>query len=217
MATKYLDSTGLAHFWEKIKAYGNSHWAGGGGGGSVLDFYPVGSYYETSDTSFNPNTAWGGTWSLETAGQVHVSAGTGYAVAGALTNTTDGGNKNAIIPYHTHTLSRTTGVAVSVTSSGACDIASSGGHSHTITSYYKQQNAASGTARNTPNTGAQTATNLATIASNSGTHTHKVPNHTHTTSVTQPVFSAAHAGTEGNLTNANMQPYIVVNRWHRTA
>ncbi len=25
-------------------------------------FYPVGSYYETSDTTFNPNTAWGGTW-----------------------------------------------------------------------------------------------------------------------------------------------------------
>ena len=25
-------------------------------------FYPVGSYYETSDANFNPNTAWGGTW-----------------------------------------------------------------------------------------------------------------------------------------------------------
>lgn len=24
--------------------------------------YPVGSYYETSDTTFDPNTAWGGTW-----------------------------------------------------------------------------------------------------------------------------------------------------------
>ena len=28
-------------------------------------FYPVGSYYETSDTSFNPNITWGGTWSRE--------------------------------------------------------------------------------------------------------------------------------------------------------
>lgn len=54
-------------------------------------FYPVGSYYETSDTSFDPNTAWGGIWELETAGQVHVSSGTGYTVSGALTNTTDGG------------------------------------------------------------------------------------------------------------------------------
>lgn len=35
--------------------------------------YPVGSYYETSDTSFNPNTAWGGTWDLEEDGTVLVS------------------------------------------------------------------------------------------------------------------------------------------------
>ncbi len=27
--------------------------------------YPVGSYYETSDVNFNPNTAWGGTWVSE--------------------------------------------------------------------------------------------------------------------------------------------------------
>ena len=34
---------------------------------SQLDYYyPVGSYYETSDASFNPNTAWGGTWVQET-------------------------------------------------------------------------------------------------------------------------------------------------------
>lgn len=25
-------------------------------------FYPVGSYYETSDTDFDPNKKWGGTW-----------------------------------------------------------------------------------------------------------------------------------------------------------
>lgn len=33
---------------------------------STLDCYPVGSYYETSDSAFNPNTAWGGTWASET-------------------------------------------------------------------------------------------------------------------------------------------------------
>lgn len=27
--------------------------------------YPVGSYYETSDADFDPNTAWGGTWTSE--------------------------------------------------------------------------------------------------------------------------------------------------------
>ncbi len=40
---------------------------------SLLDmFYPVGSYYETSNSSFNPNTAWGGTWVKDTAGRVTV-------------------------------------------------------------------------------------------------------------------------------------------------
>lgn len=36
-------------------------------------FYPIGTYYETSDISFNPNVTWGGTWELETDGTVLVS------------------------------------------------------------------------------------------------------------------------------------------------
>lgn len=65
-------------------------------------FYPVGSYYETSDTTFNPNTAWGGTWVLETAGQFHVSAGTGYAAGST------GGSADAIVPYHRHHVAKVT-------------------------------------------------------------------------------------------------------------
>lgn len=39
----------------------------------MLDaFYPVGSYYETSDSNFDPNTEWGGTWSSETIKNVHI-------------------------------------------------------------------------------------------------------------------------------------------------
>ena len=80
----------------------------------MLDmFYPVGSYYETSDTTFNPNTAWGGTWVLEVAGMVHVSAGTGYAVNHANDNdgvgAKDGGASTVTltentIPSHTHVI-----------------------------------------------------------------------------------------------------------------
>ena len=42
---------------------------------ALLDiFYPVGSYYETSDATFNPNTAWvGSTWVEEDSGRVLVS------------------------------------------------------------------------------------------------------------------------------------------------
>lgn len=46
-----------------------------GGGSKLLDFfYPVGTYYETSNTSFNPNTSWGGTWVQDTIGLVTAGA-----------------------------------------------------------------------------------------------------------------------------------------------
>lgn len=49
--------------------------------GNMTDnFYPVGSYYETSDTNFNPNESWGGTWVLEAEGLVHISAGSTYTI-----------------------------------------------------------------------------------------------------------------------------------------
>lgn len=35
--------------------------------------HPVGSYYETSDASFDPNTAWGGTWVEDTEGLTTVA------------------------------------------------------------------------------------------------------------------------------------------------
>lgn len=86
---------------------------------SIFDiFYPKGSYYETSLTNaipsggstptatdlenlgvtwFDPNYAWGGTWVLETAGQFHISAGTGYGIG------TTGGSANAVVVEHNHT------------------------------------------------------------------------------------------------------------------
>ena len=99
--------------------------------------YPVGCYFETSDGSFNPNTAWGGTWVKEIAGQVHVSAGSGYAVSGALNNTSDGGSKDAIIPYHQHTIPALSGSAASNgahTHNISASSGSAGGHSHTAQS-----------------------------------------------------------------------------------
>lgn len=48
-------------------------------GTSLLDFfYPVGTYYETSNTSFDPNVSWGGTWKQDTAGYCTVGANTTY-------------------------------------------------------------------------------------------------------------------------------------------
>lgn len=158
----------------------------------ILDiFYPIGSYYETSDTTFDPERAWGGTWVLEDEGQVHVSAGIGaqatYQVNGALTDSTDGGEA-------THTLTGAESGQKAVT------ISSSGGHKHTVKAHYNADKVASGSARAQWSAGGSSnSTGMAEIASDTGTHTHSI--------------SAENATTAHN----NMQPYIVVNRWHRTA
>lgn len=64
-------------------------------------FYPVGSYYETQDSTFDPNTAWGGTWELEEEGLVHIGAGSTYNLGDT------GGEKTHILtidemPSHIH-------------------------------------------------------------------------------------------------------------------
>ena len=41
---------------------------------SLIDFfYPIGSYYETSNTSFDPNVSWGGTWVEDSAGRFTIA------------------------------------------------------------------------------------------------------------------------------------------------
>ena len=44
-------------------------------------FYPVGSYYETSNANFNPNTAWGGTWSRIAKKQVIKADGSNVSMS----------------------------------------------------------------------------------------------------------------------------------------
>ena len=216
MANEYLDKVGLTYFWGKLKAYfqvklvsgtniktinnesllGSGNITIQGGGGSVLDFYPVGSYYETSDTSFNPNTSWGGTWILETEGQVHVSAGSNYTIAGALTDTSDGGSEDAIIPYHNHSVNAVTSQGMSANTT----------HSHTIYGKYKKT-CANGSSQNRVDGNGSSQTSGPYSASSANlAHTHTVPAH-----------NTNYVGTSGEEVGANMQPYIVVNRWHRTA
>lgn len=179
-------------------------------------FYPVGTYYETDKTQeqFNPNTAWGGTWVLETAGLVHVSAGTDYAISA---NAQDGGNKDAIVPKHSHTLTRSTNVGVTVNSSGSCTtggMSANESHHHQYSYQTGTRTAGSVSTRLGPY-GSGTYTDKIDSSNTSIAHTHTVPNHTHTLSITQPVFTCGDTG--DSATNANMMPYKNVNRWHRTA
>jgi len=233
MTTKLVDYNGLLYFWGKIKDYVSTH-GGGGGGMTIDDFYPVGSYYETSDTSFDPNVAWTGTtWVLETEGQVHVSGSTSgtYQVNGAPTDTNDGGSEDAIVVSHDHSVSITSGAggqhrhSVSITS-GAGTAHKHGTNSTTATDFLRTASGAtigrrtikSGTGdSNTNNVHSTEVISHTTGTANESAHTHSVSGNTgyestHTHSVSGDTESSGSSGT-----GANMQPYIVVNRWHRTA
>lgn len=123
----------------------------------LLDvIFPVGSYYETSDTSFNPNTAWGGTWVEDTKGRVTVALDSNDTDFNTIGKT--GGSKE--LQKHTH----------SITPNG----------------YSVDLNA--------------TGVNYNVV---SGTRSSQVD-----------FFNSGEAGT-GN--SGNLQPYVVVKRWHRTA
>ena len=155
--------------------------------------YPVGCYFETTDTSFDPNTAFGGTWVLETGGQVHVSAGSGYAISGALTNRSDGGSKDAIVPYHTHSTSVTQPTFTIP--------------NHTHTGYFRQDNRVGGDADRLGHSGSYDSYGITITPPSGGGGA--------CTRTTNVAVSVAAAGVA--VANKNMQPYIVVNRWHRTA
>ena len=122
--------------------------------GLIDFFYPVGSYYETSDSSFDPNVTWGGTWVLEADGLVHIGAGNRYPVGDT------GGEETHMLtvnemPAHAH---NTKGEYV----------------------YY----------------GSGSSTGTILLWANG---------------------SAAVQQTGGNVPHNIMQPYVAVNRWHRTA
>lgn len=56
---KFLDNTGLAYFWSKIKNYGDSHWGGGVTTGIVYNFGAV-TGQEFADKKINSGASWTG-------------------------------------------------------------------------------------------------------------------------------------------------------------
>ncbi len=174
----------------------------------LLDiFYPIGSYYETSDTSFDPNISWGGTWSLETEGLVHIGAGSNYTVGGT------GGEK-------THKLTAAEAAQKNLGAIASGSMSANSSHSHgtgeagekyliSTANVYVSENKYSYPATSssgvrflvTTSTGTQYVNEIANTASASVAHTH----------------STTISGSDASSAHNNMQPYVVVNRWHRTA
>lgn len=147
-----------------IKTINNNSLLGSGDISLIDLFYPVGSYYETSNTSFNPNTTWGGTWVEDTAGSTTVAYDSTQTEFNTIEKT--GGAKEvtltiAHMPKHTHNLK--TGSKINAWKAP----------NYAICYQYQEEN---------------------TLAASGGIET---------------------AG--GGQAHNNLQPYVVVKRWHRTA
>lgn len=198
---------------------------------NMLDmFYPIGSYYETSDSSFDPNVSWGGTWESMHDGTALISEGAYWNTKQAQPGETIGNVQTWLkinqIPSHTH--------SVNITAK------SSGSHNHNF----------SGTTNNTTHShnlyhsgrmlywdsGLPDSPGKLAFGTNDNTGTHiqmtwdaktaTDGNHSHTYSGTV-ASNGAHthsvSGTTGSAGQSSpspvnlYQPSLVVCRWHRTA
>ena len=155
--------------------------------------YPVGSVYVTFSSTFDPNSAFSGTWERCAQGRTLV----GVDASNPLFNAANKlyGSPNAIVPEHTH----------SVDSNSVLTTSSNGAHTHTWSIKYSEDN--SGT-RGQDLFGPSRTKAVKYSTSSNGAHTHTVPAHTHT--MQKP-------GNSESVINKNYQPSVAVFIWKRTA
>jgi hypothetical protein len=156
--------------------------------------FPVGSIYTNATNSTNPGTLLGfGTWVSFGAGRVPV----GFDASDPSFDTAEetGGSKNAIVVSHTHTGS-TSNPGNIVTGSVRATVTSSAGAFNNASGAFSVSDL---DGECLANSGAASAHR--TLSISGGAHTH--------------TFTTASAGSSG--TNANLQPYITVYMFKRTA
>lgn len=155
--------------------------------------YPVGSIYINAGVSTNPGTLLGfGTWTAFGAGRVMVGLDAGDALFDTLEET--GGSKDATLVQHNHTFSATTG-----------NMSANSTHAHQM-KYTDITNES----RNFGVDNNDSAQGYDLTGYNSLNTSTVDLEHTHTVS-----GSTNNSGT--SATNANLQPYITVAMWKRTA
>jgi hypothetical protein len=152
--------------------------------------HPVGSIYINAGVNTNPATLFGfGTWVAFGAGRVMVGLNGSDSLFDALEET--GGSKDAVVVSHSHTLSGTANNA--------------GSHSHVTAFGYSNDHDyfGNGVSSFTYNGGGVTQNPYNYSSNAAGEHQHTLSG------------TADTAGSSG--TNANLQPYITVAMWKRTA
>jgi hypothetical protein len=172
----------------------------------ITSLYPVGSIYINASDSANPASLFGfGTWSAFGAGRVLVGLNSSNALFDTAEET--GGSYDATLVAHTHT--GTTGGQSATHSHGATTSIADPGHSHqyvgiqALGSGASDRINASTTAGDLANVnGAVTGITASTSIGNANA------DHNHS-------FTTASSGS--SATNANIQPYITVYMWKRTA
>jgi len=155
---------------------------------ALVGAYPIGSIYMNAAVATNPATLLGfGTWVAFGAGKVPV----GLNAADSDFNTVEGtgGSKDSIIPTHNH-------------SAGTLATDSQGAHQHTTGTGRSASTAGSTVSYFSGLQGGASGTALSTTDSQ-GSHVHSISGDT------------ANAGE--SATGKNLQPYIVVYMWKRTA
>ena len=158
---------------------------------ALQSLYPVGSIYINAGSTTNPATLFGfGTWVAFGAGRVMVGLNGSDPLFDSLEET--GGSKDAIVVSHSHTASSSSSSSFSGNALPS--------HSHTINS------GGGGTSGIVYNVDVGSGT-TSTSAVSAGT-----PSGTVSTSTSTTVNSTGSSGT-----NANLQPYVTVAMWKRTA
>ena len=218
---KYLDQTGLTYFWGKVKGWVNN------------SQHPIGSIYISTSASFNPQEAWGGTWKKTADGRCLIGASGAYplgSTGGEATheltvdemplhnhefhgNGTTGANNRG----HTHSYTKATGVQ-----GHNLTINEMPSHNHGLNDFKGDQNIQHGgdytvVTRNgstvyttaTAGGGAAHSHGLSTAGTASGAESQ---NHTHSFT-----YNGVTNYNGANDAHNNMQPYLAVYIWERTA
>jgi hypothetical protein len=155
--------------------------------------YPVGSVYTNSSVATNPTTLFGfGTWVAIGTGRVLIGQDTGDTAFDTLGET--GGSKDAIVVQHTHIANSSSVSNTTVTDPG---------HIHSYNTSVSKTLSSGGDPNQVWGQGVTTAN---TTTSNTGITAS-------TTTTTDTSVDAT--GSSGG--NANLQPYVVVKMWTRTA